>query len=354
MWRVGRGLTLAGDLGSAMQRGPVSIKDVADRAGVSVGTVSNALNRPEVVAAATRERVLAVIDELGFVRNGSASRLRSTRNTALGLVAVDIGNPFITEIVRAAERAAEELGYMVLLCDSDSLHSRQDRHLRFLEEQRVAGILLTPINPDTLTPRLDALTSIGVNVVLLDEPASQADRCSVAVDEVLGGQIAGQHLLDIGRRRIVFVTVSVRFRPFEDRLVGLQQALASAADPADISLTVVRLPTLEADAAIHGVDEILSHNPDAVFCANDVAALGVLRGLMTRGIDVPGQVAVLGYDDIAFAHLSAVPLSSIRQPATELGATAARLLIEECSGAPHEHQHITFRPELVARQSTLG
>lgn len=133
-----------------MQRGPVTTKGVADRAGVSVGTVSNALNRPEVLAAGTRDRVLAVISELGFVRNGSASRLRSTRNTALGLVAVDIGNPFVAEVVRAAERAAEELGYIVLLCDSDSLSSRQDRHLRFLEEQRVAGILITPIAPDTL------------------------------------------------------------------------------------------------------------------------------------------------------------------------------------------------------------
>ena len=185
-----------------MQRGPVSIKDVADRAGVSVGTVSNALNRPDVVAEGTRQRVLAVIGELGFVRNGSASRLRSSRNTALGLVVIDVGNPFFTEVVRGAERMAEQLGYVMLLCDSDSTIEREDRHLRFLEEHRVAGILITPTTPERVRPLLRSLKEMGIAVVLLDEPALDQDQCSVAVDHILGGHIAGQHLLDIGRRRI--------------------------------------------------------------------------------------------------------------------------------------------------------
>jgi LacI family transcriptional regulator len=337
-----------------MQRGPVSIRDVADRAGVSVGTVSNALNRPDVVAERTRKRVLAVIRELGFVRNGSASRLRSSRNTALGLVVIDVGNPFFTEVVRGAERMAEQLGYVVLLCDSDSTIEREDRHLRFLEEHRVAGILITPTMPERVRPVLRSLKAMGIAVVLLDEPAQDRDQCSVAVDDILGGHVAGQHLLDIGRRRIVYVSVKDNFRPFEERFAGLQQAIA-AHDPSDsVRLDVVRLPTLEASVAGDGVEEILSHRPDAIFCANDVAAIGVLRALMARGIEVPGEIALIGYDDIAFAPMAAVPLSSVRQPATELGATAARLLIEECSGAPHQHQQITFRPELVPRQSTTG
>jgi LacI family transcriptional regulator len=337
-----------------MKRGQVSIKDVADRAGVSLGTVSNALNRPEVVAAATRERVLAVVAEMGFVRNGSASRLRSSRNTALGLIVIDVGNPFFTEVVRGAERMAEELGYVMLLCDSDNQPKREERHLRFLEEHRVAGILITPAVLERVMPRLQALKASGVAVVLVDEPTDLTDQCSVSVDDVLGGQIAGEHLLQAGRRRIVYVEVTAPFRPFEDRLVGLRRAVAAHPDSANVRVEVVRLPTLEASAGAEGVEEILGHHPDAVFCANDIAALGVLRELMARGIDVPRQIALIGYDDITFAPMAAMPLSSIRQPAFELGGTAARLLIEECSGAPHEHQHITFRPELVARQSTTG
>jgi LacI family transcriptional regulator len=337
-----------------MSRGPVSIKDVADRAGVSVGTVSNALNRPEVVAAATLARVLSVIGELGFVRNGSASRLRSTRNTALGLVVVDIGNPFVTEVVRGAERMAEDLGYTLMLCDSDSKPEREDRHLKFLEEHRVAGILISPTVPRRVVPQLDALKASGVSVVLLNEPAQDHAQCSVAADDVLGGHMAGQHLLSLGRRRIVYVTVTDRFRAFHERLVGLRQAVAEHGASGEVDIHVVRLATLEAVEANDRVDEILRYDPDAVFCANDIAALGVLRGLLARGIDVPGRVALIGYDDIGFAAMASIPLSSIRQPASELGRTAARLLIEECSGVSHVHERITFRPELVARQTTLG
>jgi LacI family transcriptional regulator len=337
-----------------MGRAPVSIKHVADRAGVSVGTVSNALNRPELLASPTLARILTVIDELGFVRNGSASRLRSTRNTALGLLVIDIGNPFITEVVRGAERMAEELGYSLMLCDSDSESEREDRHLRFLEEHRVAGILISPIDPRRAGPRLDALKAMGVSAVLLNEPAEDENQCSVAADDVLGGQIAGRHLLSLGRRRIVYVAVTEPYRPFEERLAGLRLAAAAHGLRGEVEVHVVRLATLEAAEANERVDEILCHDPDAIFCANDIAALGVLRGLLAKGVDVPGRVALIGYDDIGFAPMAAIPLSSIRQAASELGSTAARLLIEECSGAPHIHQHITFQPELVARQSTLG
>jgi LacI family transcriptional regulator len=337
-----------------MRREPASIKDVAERAGVSVGTVSNVLNRPDVVAAATRERVQRIIAEVGFVRNGSASRLRASRNNAIGLVVIDVGNPFFTEVVRGAEKTAEELGYVVMLCNCDSSPAREERHIRFLEEQRVAGILITPTSLQLARPRLDAVQARGLNVVLVDEPTAQIDRCSVSVDDVLGGEIAGRHLLELGRRRIVYVQSVEPFRQFEDRLVGLRRAVDAHPGGTGVVIDVVRVPRLEGEAVVEGTAEVLRADPDAVFCANDVAALGVLRGLVARGVDVPGDVALIGYDDIGFASMAAVPLSSIRQPAFELGSTAARLLLEECSGNAHTHQHVTFRPTLVARQSTLG
>jgi LacI family transcriptional regulator len=328
------------------------MKHVAERAGVSIGTVSNVLNRPDVVAGPTRDRVLAVIDEVGFVRNGWASKLRSSQSRTFGLVILDIGNPFFARVARGVEDVADELGYTVMVCNSDCRPVREARHLDFLQEHRVAGLLITPTDPAAVATKLELLQERGMTAVLVDEPSQRGDQCSVAVDDLLGGQIAGRHLLALGRRRIVFVTVVGAFRQFEERLAGLQQEVAHHPNADDIEILVVRLPTLDAVAGHAGVSEILGHRPDAVFCANDIVALGVLRGLLEAGVKVPGTIALMGYDDIDFAAIATIPLTSIRQPAYDLGRTAATMLLEECAGQDHSHRHVMFQPELVVRRST--
>lgn len=322
---------------------------MAERAGVSVGTVSNVLNRPELVAPDTRTRVQATIDELGFVRNGSASRLRASRSTAVGLVVLDVANPFFTEVARGAEAECEAAGYTVMLCNSDGSAARQERHLQFLEEQRVAGLLITPTGARPAGERLDALAARGTAVVLVDESAPGNDRCAVSVDDVRGGELAGAHLLDGGRRRIVHLTGPASVRQCADRRLGLERALERAAH--DASLEVVTIDVLNGRAGHGATDRVLAHRPDAVFCANDLIALGLLRGLTERGI-VPGpDLALVGYDDIDFAALSS--LTSVRQPALELGRSAARLLIDECEqGEAHRHQQVVFEPELIVRSSS--
>jgi LacI family transcriptional regulator len=332
----------------------VSIKEVARLAGVSVGTVSHVLNGKQSVAPELRERVEKAIADLGYVRNASASQLRSARNTAIGIVVVDIANPFFTAVVRGAEVEAVARGYTPLLFNSDSLTAREDAHLRYLEEQRVRGVLMTPIAAADRRERLDKLRSRGTPVVLCNEPADRLDVCSVSVDDVLGGELAGRHLLDIGRSRIVYVGVRSYFRPFDERLAGLRRAVASHARATEGSrVDVIAGHTLEPDVVSEKIDELLVLRPDAVFCANDVAALTVLRGLLRRGVRVPDDIAVVGYDDVAFAALSPVPLTSIRQPAYEIGRSAAQMLVEECSGGPHTHQQVVFSPELVVRESTV-
>lgn len=338
-----------------MARKAVSIKEVALRAGVSVGTVSNVLNRPDNVAEPTRLAVVAAIDELGFVRNGSASRLRSTRSHVVGLVVHDIANPFFAEVARGAEQALELRGYTVMLCNSIGASDRQQRHLHFLEEQRVAGVLITPVDPSRDRRELDRLRTRGLAVVLVDEAADSEHACSVAVDDVRGGELVGEHLLAVGRRRIVYVTGPDTIRQCHDRGVGLQRAINAHAGNDGVSLDVVQVPALNGRAGHAAVAEILSHRPDAVFCGNDVVALGVLRGLFEAGRAVPDEIALVGYDDIEFAQLAAVPLTSIRQPASQIGEAAAGLLVDECSGAPgHVHQRVTFSPELIQRRSTAS
>jgi len=181
-----------------------SIKEVARRAGVSLGTVSNVLNRPDAVTPATRQRVLEAIAELGYVRNDSARQLRAGRSRTVAIVVLDVSNPFFTDVVAGAESVVEAGGGMLIVCNSGEDPSREHRHLDMLEEQRVQGLLITPVS-DGPQPRLERFIERGIPVVLVDRGAASTSRCSVAVDDVLGGRLAATHLLDAGHRHLAFV-----------------------------------------------------------------------------------------------------------------------------------------------------
>jgi LacI family transcriptional regulator len=325
------------------------IRQVAARAGVSVGTVSNVLNRPDAVTEATRRAVVHAIEELGYVRNGSASRLRSARSNIVGLVVLDAANPFFTDVARGAEEALAAQGYSVVVCNSGGSMQRQEQLLRFLDEQRVAGVLITPTGPIDDIPVLRRMRDRGASVVLVDESDREQTLCSVGVDDVRGGELAGEHLLAIGRRRIVFVGGPSTVRQSEDRLAGLRRAASAEGGVVDI----VRVDALDGRSAHAVIDDVLEHGPDAVFCANDVMALGILRGMFERGRAIPDDVALVGFDDIEFAQLAAVPLTTVRQPATEMGETAAGFLLDECRSKDHAHRRVDFTPELVVRRSTV-
>ncbi|MEU4833971.1 substrate-binding domain-containing protein [Streptosporangium sp. NPDC023615] len=331
----------------------VSIKEVAARAGVSPGTVSNVLNRPEKVAASTRSRVETAIRELGFVRHGSASSLRAGHSRTVGLSVIDIGNPFFTDVAAGVEEVASERGYAVILGNSSGDRLKEERNLLVFAEQRVRGVLITPSGPD-LTG-LGQLKQRGINVVLVDHPAERADQCSVAVNDVVGGSMAVAHLLEAGPARIAYVTGPLAVRQCADRLIGAEQALAAAGrDPAE-ALEEIEMSAMNARSGQQAAEKLIAEGrlPDAVFCANDLMALGMLRGLLQAGVRVPGDVRLIGYDDIDFASASAVSLSSIRQPTHRLGRVATDLLLDECDNPDsHAHQQVTFQPELIVREST--
>jgi LacI family transcriptional regulator len=166
------------------------IREVARRAQVSLGTVSNVLNHPELVSEETRIRVQRTIDELGFVRNGSARQLRVGSTQSIGLVVLDVTNPFFTEVARGAEDAASEHGYIVILCNSDNSPRKEKNYLRVLEEQRVAGILIVPVDGNADYAR--TLHRSGTSLALLDRVSEDVNTCSVSVDDVFGGELAGR------------------------------------------------------------------------------------------------------------------------------------------------------------------
>jgi LacI family transcriptional regulator len=328
-----------------------SIQEVARHAGVAVGTVSNVLNRPEVVAENTRRRVLDAIEELGFVRNESARQLRTGRSRTLGLVVLDVANPFFTDVARGVETLADEVGSVVMLCNSNEDAERESRHLELLLEQRAQGVLITPV--DGGNPRIERLIDHGVPVVLVDRGSGRSNRCSVAVNDVLGGRIAVEHLLERGHRRIAFVGGPASIPQVSDRHTGSEE-VAAAAGAEIVVVETHSLQVAEGRRAGRHVAELpADQRPTAVFCANDLLALGVLQEMTRQHLRVPEDVAIVGYDDIDFASAAAVPLSSVRQPREQLGRTAAQLLIEEVTdGERHRHRQVVFEPELVVRESS--
>lgn len=330
------------------------MREVAEHAGVSVATVSNVLNRPEIVTEATRQRVKAAIEQLGFIRNGTAHQLRAGRSNHLGLVVLDVTNPFFTEVARGVEDAANKAGYVVILCNSDNAPEKEQRYLHMLQEQRAAGILITPVQSDIAY--LEQLSQQHIAVVLLDRPSRAHTLCSVAIDDVLGGELALNHLLELGHRRIAFVSAPLNLCQYAERHQGARRAIQRAGlDPDDV-LSDIFLAVPNALAGEQCVETILSapDRPTAIFCVNDFLALGLMRGLSLRGVNIPDDIALIGYDDVVFAGMLSPALTSIRQPKYQLGRAAAELLLHEIGEAEkHQHTQIVYQPELIARNSTM-
>jgi LacI family transcriptional regulator len=324
----------------------VTISDVAEHAGVSVGTVSNVVNRPDRVAEATRQRVREAIAALGWVPNGSAATLRAGRASLVGLIVPDIRNPFFTEVARGAEDMAAANGEAIVVCNTDWLLPDERRALDALARQRVRGVIINPAGEDERY--LDWLVERGVAVVLLDHRRSAGLVPAVVVDDVLGGRLAGAHLLELGHRRIALVNGPTSIPQCEDRRLGLLAAVTDAGLAADRDLLEIEVEAMDAPSGLSAVDDVSARQtPSAIFCANDLLAIGVIHGLRRRGLRVPDDVAVVGYDDVELASMTDPPLTTVHQPSYELGATAYELLRR---GAEPEQR--LFSPHLVLREST--
>ncbi|MEU1492371.1 LacI family DNA-binding transcriptional regulator [Streptomyces sp. NPDC005776] len=331
-----------------------SIKDVAREAGVSVGTVSNVINRPDRVSEGMRRDVRRAISALGYVRSEHARQLRAGRSRMMALLVLDMGNPFFVDIARGAERAARDAGLGVMVCNSGQNPRDEADYLALFAEQRVRGVLVTPAASDGTNLR--RFRRHGIPFVLVDRVAGDEDGCSVSVDDVTGGALAIRHLIAGGHRSLAYVSGPERLTQVRDRRLGAHAALTEAGLPPDALLEIpaARLDVAagrDAGARLLG----LAQRPTGVFCANDLLALGVLQSLYMAGTRVPEDLAIVGYDDIEFAAAATVPLTSVRQPALTIGAKATELLLRELSEgtAAHQHEHVVLQPELVARQSTL-
>jgi LacI family transcriptional regulator len=373
------------------------MRDVAQLAGVSIGTVSNVLNRPDVVAPGTRARVQAAIAELGFVRSESARLLRAGSSQVLALLALDLADPFFVGVLRGAEGAARAADIGVLVMDSASSAASEATHLSMLAQQRVRGVLVTPADVSGAT--LAQFGRARIPYVLVDRDIPGGTGCRVLVDDVAGGAMAVAHLIAAGHRRIAYVAGPMELPQYRDRLEGARLAVAEAgggggagggsdggagqaggADGAGgrggsagevggagetggggAGVELIVLPGCAQGDVAAGRDAAarmlgLVQRPTGVFCGNDLIALGMLQGLFAAGVAVPRDVAIVGYDDLEVAAAAVVPLTSIRRPAARVGKAAAEILLEEsgASAGQHVHRELVFQPELVVRASSLA
>jgi LacI family transcriptional regulator len=326
------------------------IKDVARLAKVSQATVSNTLNHPELVSPARREAVEAAIGQLGYVRHEAARHLRSGYSSTLGLMLLDAWNPGFIEIARGVEDTTASRGWTVLISNSARDPEREKSYLRLFTERRLAGLIVIPQDP--LSDDLRRMLLSGTPVVVVDRAGSDGGM-SVAVDDVTGGALAVEHLIDLGHRHIAFVGDETAAGPVHNRLTGVRKAIAEAGFGVRLDVIPAEL-TVEAGRARGKQIAAMSpaERPTAVVAAIDLLAFGMLQAMLRHGVRVPDDVSLVGYDDIPDARHLSVPLTSVRRPHRKMGTTAAEMLTNALSGGVPEGRHVVFQPDLVVREST--
>lgn len=329
-----------------------TIKEVAQRAHVSVGTVSNVLSGAVPVSEKLKERVMAVVKELDYHPNHVARSLKIRQTKMIGMVITDITNPFFPLLVRGAEDAAWKHHYMLITFNSDDQLEREKQVLTVLRTRRVDGILLVAATSDGDQPHIAGAIDAGIPIVCLDRKLKGLAADSVSVDNVGGTRQAVEHLIQAGHRRIGIVTGPMRVQVARDRLVGYKKALEDAAIPYDPAL--VRDGGFRAEAGFQASLEILDAEPrpTAVFTSNAMMALGLMRAIHQRELRCPEDVAAATFDDPSFAPLVRPPLTSVSQPSYELGFQGAELLIRRLQDPERRRHHVVLDTSLIVRESS--
>ncbi len=326
------------------------IKDVAERAGVSVASVSRVLNESKPVTNHTRDRVLAAVRDLNYSIDQRARGLRRRKSGTLGLIVAEVGNPFFAQVIHSIEAVAYQSNHSLFLCNSDEDPERERFHLHAMQAQRIDGIIILPVtnSGDVLLPLLKQQAP----VVCLDRRVEDMEIDSVLVDNVAGAMMAVAHLVGLGHRRIGYIGGRL-VTPGLERLDGYRRGLMAHGIVEDAELTRQGNSMQESGyrEALALLD--LSVPPSAIFAINNPMSLGAIAALKERGLRVPHDISVIGFDDAPWSALLDPPLTTIAQPTDELGTAAARLLLERIEGRDDGAvQHVVLAPHLIERAST--
>ena len=329
-----------------------TIRDVAGLAGVSVGTISNYLTSKKPISARARQSIEAAIDELGFIPNSAVRVMHGQRTSAVAFMIPDSSNPFFAEVGRGVEHVAVQAGMVVVVCNTDGDDARENQYAQTLSELRIAGAIVTPLS--AAENNLRQLDASGAAIVVLGTGEQPHRYPSVDVDDTAGGYLAGQHLVERGRRDLVFFGGPGGDPQIHARFEGLRLAVVeSGGDPNRIRRidSAGNTGAQRREAARRILD--LDPAPTGVFCANDLLAMALESSALAAGRRIPEDLEVVGYDDIDSAETAPVPLTTIRQPQFEIGVAAATLLLSRARG-DLSGESVSFAPTLIERASTTS
>lgn len=329
----------------------VTITDVAEHAGVSAMTVSRVINGGQRVRADTRQRVERAIAELGYVPNSLARGLSSQKAGTLALIVPDVANPFFTLIVRGAENVARRAGYRMILCNTESELEREHEYIQEMLANRVEGLLIAPAG-DRSARHLKLLERHNVPFVLVDRAIEGIECDLVQGDSIGGARRLVEHLVGLGHRRLALLGGEPEISTSRDRIKGFRQGLESAGLSPAAGLEILSRFEITGgyQAALKMLE--LAELPTAIVAMNNMVAVGIVQALRERNIEVPGDIALVCFDDIQYASLLFPFLTAMVQPAETFGTIATQLLLERIDGRPGERRRqVVLAPELVVRRS---
>jgi LacI family transcriptional regulator, fructose operon transcriptional repressor len=326
----------------------VKIKDVADAAGVSTATVSRVLANKPHVRAAVKERVMAVVKELKYQPNRVAQSLRSNTSRIIALIVADIENPFFQRVSRAVDDVAQELGYNVMLCNTDEDSVKEKKCLDLLRVENVAGIILSPTIKGLAN--FNETYSINIPMVMIDRHVSNFDVDNVLVDNVSSAHNIVTHLISHGYRRIAGVFGS-ESTTGQQRREGFLKALKEHEIKPIHDLIKCTDPTEEDGFKTAMKLFEMKNRPDAIFTSNSLLASGILRAIRKCKLSIPDDIAVVSFDDTTWAKLLEPPLTVIEQPTYEIGRTATEMLIKRINDPSRSNREVVLKTKLIIRQS---
>ncbi len=337
--------------GAARDR-PITLKELAARAGVHASTISRVVNNDPVlrISAQTRARIEALLEETDYRPDVVARSLRMRQTFVLAMLIPDISNPLFANIFMGIEDVAGELGYGVILANTGGTAERERTHLRSLQARRVDGLVLASVS--LRDPSVRWLREQGIKHVLVNRYSSERDPF-VGADDFAGGTMATRHLIGLGHRRIAHLAGDRGVSTALHRRRGYRAALEDAGIAPDPSL-VVEAGYLETTGR-QAMERLLrlSRPPTAVFAVNDMAAMGAHAAILEPGLRIPEDVAIVGYNDVPLASRLAPPLTTLRVPVRDFGRISAEMLIEQIRSRRTVRQRVVLQPDLVVRGSTV-
>ncbi len=327
----------------------LSIKDVAAAAGVSHSTVSRALGESSLVNPETAENIRRIAKQMGYRVSAIARSLATSRTRTIGVVVTTIADPFVAEVVSGIEEAANERGYSVFLANSGADPEREIRMVHSFEEQRIDGIIITASRVGALY--IPILSEMRVPIVLVNNQHPSEFVHTVMIANAEASRAATGHLIALGHRRIAYLGDQFGYQSDTERFAGYREALAQADLPFRPELVVHGDSQPETAARVMERLLALPEPPTAVFCYNDMSALGALKCVRSRGLHVPEDISLVGFDDLFLAQYTDPPLTTVRQPKRHMGRLAMETLLRLLSGSTSE-ENIKVPGELVVREST--